>query len=707
MMSIVLLLCCFPPVSTVSQEEEQRSSGLKELNVYFFPLNPEGSTTHATGDSFIITCGSTEILVDAGATSQSASIITKKMEQVISDDGVWDYIIVTHPDEDHISAFPSGVFDKFRHSDDGSDARWKIKTLIDFDITKDDTVDFEGKEDLFSTNVYKSYANLRGYIVEASKANYYTASQCCWEQRSLKSAPKEGATNKFELDGGATLTILYNYYYDHRANSGQTVQPYEKNLLSVCFLIEHGSNTLLFTGDLEEYTTPLEKGDGQQKHGESLLIEYNEQLKNGVTFYKAGHHGSSTSSSEAFIDVIKPKYVVIPAVAGSTEYDLPSKYVMKNLRKYTENIYITEMAINKEVQGKEKTVGWIPYDGNITVTSNGSDMNVTTDKTLHTFVFDVDNGVNGVGHCVLAKSGNTEVLIDCGIYRNSISQINTMSFVDDIEKYCFDGKIEYLIVTGSQTECLSNILGEYSKGQPQNNGILGKFEIGTIIDFGNNTNISASASNGWLARYRQERDNLVKTTSCKYYVARDQNSFRVHNGFNIKIFNTEEATYQGEDNYSLVVLINFFGEKLLFTGDLTSLENAEERLVSLHENEIKDVTFFLSGGNGQELSNSNDLLKTIKPKYTVVNSNVASTIGCTKFLSYEACSRMAYYTQNREKQVYLMSSVDDENGNRNESIRFSIETKNGKVTKKEVSYVYLDEKVTTLETSEWYQSQKQ
>jgi DNA-directed RNA polymerase subunit E'/Rpb7 len=54
-----------------------------------------------------------------------------------------------------------------------------------------------------------------------------------------------------------------------------------------------------------------------------------------------------------------------------------------------------------------------------------------------------------------------------------------------------------------------------------------------------------------------------------------------------------------------------------------------------------------------------------------------------------------------------MSSVDDEYENRNESIRFSIETKNGKVTKKEVSYVYLAEQVTTLETSEWYQSQKQ
>lgn len=718
-MAIVTLWCCLP-ISLSSQAATTSEQSLKELKIYFFPLNTEGETNPEVGDSFIITCGDTEILVDAGANKKSESIIVKKMEEVISKDKKWDYIIVTHPDFDHIACFPrhdkdGGIFNKFKH-DDTTDDRWTLGTLIDFDIMSDGTVNFEGKEDIYAKNgteTYGSYQTQRDQLVKVNNAKYYSASQCCWKQRGLDVAPKSGAKNEFKLDGGAVLTILYNYYYDHPA--GGTVSN-KRNILSVCFMLEHGENKFLFTGDLEEYGEPIEGKENKptQIYGETKLLEneYNKsKLKGGVTFYKAAHHGSSTSSSEEFIDFIKPKCVVVPAVAGTAQYTenedraFPSRSVMESLRKYTDKIFITELAINEEVDGKKETVGWKPYDGNITISSKGNGLAVTTDEALHTIVMDVDAGTNGLGHSMLLKCGNTDVLIDCGINGKTVSETNRRTYIDEIEKYCFDGKLEYVIVTGTQTENLSNLIGEYQKGVKTNDGVLSAFEIGTIIDFGANTNNKTPSPTGWLGRYIEERNNVVGNTDCEYFAANDKSVIKIQDNFEIKLFNTEEAQYQSEDDYSLVVLINFFGEKILYTGDLTNGEGAEDRLVSLHGNEIKDTTLFIAGGNGQNVSNSQAFLKTVSPQYSIVNPNVAEVICCVDALSYEACQRIAYYTEGREKNVYFASDVDDNGPPRNETLMFSILTKNDVVTDMDCTYTEIDDEVVTLATSSWYQSQ--
>ncbi len=61
-----------------------------------------------------------------------------------------------------------------------------------------------------------------------------------------------------------------------------------------------------------------------------------------VDVFKAGHHGSSTSSSKKFLEVIKPEYVVISCGVGNS-YGHPSEKAMKRLTEYTENIYRTDL----------------------------------------------------------------------------------------------------------------------------------------------------------------------------------------------------------------------------------------------------------------------------------------------------------------------------------------------------------------------------
>ena len=86
-------------------------SSAKEMKVYFYPLD-----SNMSGDSCIITIGDIEILIDAGADDDApGNIIIEKMKSVCKDK-VWDYIIVTHPDSDHIAGFvdeKNGVFNFF------------------------------------------------------------------------------------------------------------------------------------------------------------------------------------------------------------------------------------------------------------------------------------------------------------------------------------------------------------------------------------------------------------------------------------------------------------------------------------------------------------------------------------------------------------------------------------------------------------------
>ena len=66
-----------------------------------------------------------------------------------------------------------------------------------------------------------------------------------------------------------------------------------------------------------------------------------------MTLFKAGHHGSGTSNTETLLSVIKPQYVAITCVAGSTEYShnkdntFPYQTTCDKLAKYTDNVFVT------------------------------------------------------------------------------------------------------------------------------------------------------------------------------------------------------------------------------------------------------------------------------------------------------------------------------------------------------------------------------
>jgi len=293
-----------------------------DLKIHFMELG-----NNYSGDSILIQIGEYDILVDAGSKTSSLETIKKYVDTHVRD-GKLEYVIVTHAHEDHYANFAgNGEISLFSY--------YETDNIIQFPKTNQTT----GK-------MYQNYLAM----VEKEKedgANVYTALECYNNQN--------GCTKTIDLGFSVELEILYNYYYENKASS--------ENDYSVCFMINQGNNHFLFTGDLE-------------KDGEEKLVELNSLPE--VTLYKAGHHGSKTSSSDELLNVIKPKIVVVTAVTGSVEYTqnldntFPTTETLKRIAKHTDKVYATSLG-QIEFQGKEyEDIGFTSLNGDIVVESNSN-----------------------------------------------------------------------------------------------------------------------------------------------------------------------------------------------------------------------------------------------------------------------------------------------------------------------------------------------
>ena len=305
-----------------------------DLEIHFLELGNK-----LTGDCIYIKAGDKDILIDAGSKISSISTIDAYLSAYVTDKTL-EYVIVTHAHEDHYAGFATiesvnSLFDLY-----------ECEVIIDFaQITS-------GKED---TKMYGNYVRERDAEV-AEGAVHYTAAECI---------TNEDIGGRFDLGDGMTLTILDSYYYYHRDSS--------ENNHSVCTLIDDGKNSYLFTGDLE-------------KKGEEKLVEMNDLPQ--VKLYKAGHHGSKTSSNDVLLEVIRPEIVCVCCCCGSPQYtdenqnQFPTQAFINRVAGYTDKVYVTTLIVDYENDKYESMNGNIivrSVDGQVSVECSGSD-NVLKDS---------------------------------------------------------------------------------------------------------------------------------------------------------------------------------------------------------------------------------------------------------------------------------------------------------------------------------------
>ena len=127
----------------------------------------------------------------------------------------------------------------------------------------------------------------------------------------------------------------------------------DSNDYSVVFMLRWGATKMLFTGDAEKNS----EADIVERYGISLDDLFD------CDVFKAGHHGSRTSSCDAILDAASPEYIIISCGVDNS-YGHPHSEAMERFNKVVEedNILITA----------EK--------GTIILTTDGQKITVSTEK---------------------------------------------------------------------------------------------------------------------------------------------------------------------------------------------------------------------------------------------------------------------------------------------------------------------------------------
>lgn len=169
------------------------------------------------------------------------------------------------------------------------------------------------------------------------------------------------AGDVIDLGGGVKFKVLYPTPAIVRdVNAGN--QPSDPNNESIVGQLIFGDFGMLFTGDAEQLT-------------EATLFEtYNAKLKS--TILKAGHHGSKTSSTADFVNVVAPDYVFVSA-GKNNRFGHPHKATLATYRSFfvlPTNIFCTAFNgnVRAETDGKntvivaDNDVDWVvDYSGEI------------------------------------------------------------------------------------------------------------------------------------------------------------------------------------------------------------------------------------------------------------------------------------------------------------------------------------------------------
>lgn len=115
--------------------------------------------------------------------------------------------------------------------------------------------------------------------------------------------------------GNVTVNILApNAQYDNINN------------YSVVVKLTYGKSSFLFTGDAE-------------KESEKDMINAGFDLTADIL--KVGHHGSKTSTTQEFLNAVKPKYAIVSV--GPSQHNLPKKDTLNRLTKNGINVLRTDL----------------------------------------------------------------------------------------------------------------------------------------------------------------------------------------------------------------------------------------------------------------------------------------------------------------------------------------------------------------------------
>lgn len=254
------------------------------------------------GDSIFVDTPDSDMLIDGGYKYQGDTVVAYLQRLGITR---IDYIVLTHPDRDHIGGL-SIVFSAY----DGDPEQ----TVIDNFLERDDTVDDE-------------YVRLRG------TRDHVIAFR----------------GHSFLLDDCVNVTVLNPVIPLQFSGSNSRQRSQARNENSVVLKMVVGEVVFLFMGDAGE-------------QAETSIL--NARIEVDASILKVGHHGSAYSTSDRFLNDVDPNVAVI---CVGTQHGHPSPTTITNLENSGARIATThdngDVIITTDGIGYEVLAEFIDDDG--------------------------------------------------------------------------------------------------------------------------------------------------------------------------------------------------------------------------------------------------------------------------------------------------------------------------------------------------------
>lgn len=238
------------------------------------------------GDAILLTKGSTQVLIDGGPNKKVLACLSENMP-------FWDrkieLMVNTHPDKDHLA----GLIDVIE--------RYKVKELISNNLIEK-TETFKKFQRQVASRKIKVYSPKKGDRIKINDFDF----QVLWPEK------RKGDS------------IIWQKYLSDKVLGAQAIKEGANDYSIVLHFKYHNFDALL-TGDITSRV-------------EDRLIQENHF--SGIEVLKVAHHGSKYSSSQEFLQAVKPKIAVISV--GKNPWGHPTQEVLARLKSVGAKILRTD-----------------------------------------------------------------------------------------------------------------------------------------------------------------------------------------------------------------------------------------------------------------------------------------------------------------------------------------------------------------------------
>lgn len=249
------------------------------VEMYFIDLGKYGLSD--CGEAIYIKYGSFDFLIDTGDEVDASHRVIKETIDLRSEDGIIEYLLITHPDSDHVGGAPF--------------------ILENYDVLN--IVHFDGDH---TSNLYRKF-------VAAVK------NEDALECGAMESYNNEGDCKRIiDIDNDIYIEVLNTTHYDGKETNTRSV---------VCVLNAYGTRVLL-TGDADNGSISTLEHDYMNSVGD-------------IDILKVVHHGTQNGSTLEYLEAVDPEVAII--CNGNylgNKHGHPTPQAINRIYQYDSNIPI-------------------------------------------------------------------------------------------------------------------------------------------------------------------------------------------------------------------------------------------------------------------------------------------------------------------------------------------------------------------------------